>query len=147
METTKEYAISRKALERWAKERLKLVPSDEGDRAYRFSLSGSTCSNMGLPIKAEMVVEMNEEDRIVKTSTKPSPGDIGLGKMCAAKENGAGFIEGVGSLEEAHGMTIEEAAFHPWEIAPSGCFCSRENRLHKWRNVLQTIHYAISKTI
>ena len=39
-------------------------------------------------------------------------------------------------------LTLEQAAFHQWDVEASGCFCTAGHRLHKWRNVFQALHYA-----
>ena len=134
------YAVPEKALRRWVAERVRHSVRPDGATVYTFALTGSTCTNQ--PLDVFMTVIVAADGRSESTSASPAARDIGCDVMCAAGGDGRKFLGHVGACDEAAGMTLEQAAFHPWHVEPSGCFCSAGNRLHKWRNVFQAIHFA-----
>jgi len=137
-----DYAVSEKALRRWAAERVRCQSRADGGRVYTFVMSGSTCTNMGVPLEVVMTVTVGTDGRIESTSSEPAPGDSGCDAMCAAACDGRRFLAEAGGCEEATGLTLREAAFRDWGVEPSGCFCTAGNRRHKWRNAFQTLDYA-----
>ena len=140
------YAIPATALRRWASERLQSDKRDDGGVVYRFTLSGSTCNNMGRALEVEMIVTVGANGRIEAATARPAAGDNGCDAMCAAEGNGKRFLTEFGGCSEAVGLTLAEAAFRDWRHEMSGCFCSEGNRRHKWRNAFQTIHFAATLT-
>jgi hypothetical protein len=134
------YAVPEKALRRWVAERLRHSMRPDGATVYTFALTGSTCTNQPIAVLMTAVVAAN--GRIESTSASPASSDIGCDVMCASGGDGRKFLNHVGACDEAVGMTLDQAAFFPWNVEPSGCFCSAGNRLHKWRNVFQAIHFA-----
>ena len=140
--TNSSYAIPPTALRRWTTERLRSDERADGGVVYCFTLSGSTCNNMGRALEVEMIVTVGPGGRIESASARPAAGDSGCDAMCAAEGNGTRFLAAVGGCAEAVGLTLAEAAFRDWREEMSGCFCSDANRRHKWRNAFQTIHFA-----
>ena len=136
------FAVAEKALRRWVRERLRRSPRPAGGTIFSFVVSGSTCNNMGLPIEALMTAEVDVRGKIVSASVQPLPGDVGWVAMCAAGTDPARFFSDATGCPEAIGLSLREAAFCDWNVEPSGCFCTAGNRLHKWRNTFQAIHYA-----
>ena len=136
------YAVGEAALRKWATQRLRLEPGPDRATVYSFTVSGSTCTNMGVPLEAVMTVVVGADGRIEAASTRPASGDVGCDAMCAAACDARRFFAGVGCCPEALGLTLHEAAFRDWQPGPSGCFCTEGNRRHKWRNVFQVLHYA-----
>jgi hypothetical protein len=141
------YAIAEKALRRWAAERLQQRRRQDGATVYSFAMSGSTCNNMGVPLEAVMTVMVDADGRIRSATSSPSQSDNGCDAMCAAGCDGRRFLADVGTCNEVLGLTLHEAAFRDWQTEPSGCFCTAGNRRHKWKNVFQTIHFAITSEI
>jgi hypothetical protein len=137
------YSISPRALQRWSDERLHIQRRPDGGTVYSFLLSGSTCNNMGMPIEVEMIVTTDADGRIESARSYPSANDRGCHLMCAANGNATSFFTETGECSDVIGQTIEQAAFREWDVEPSGCFCTAGNRRHKWRNVFQTLHYAM----
>ena len=80
--------------------------------------------------------------RIEKAESEAAPGDRGCSAMCTVQCTGIRME--CGSFNDAVGLTLEEAALRDWNVEPSGCFCKAAQRRHKWRNVFQTLHYAIT---
>ena len=140
------YSISPRALQRWTDERLHIQRRPDGGTVYSFVLSGSTCNNMGMPVEVEMIVTTDADGRIESARSYPSASDRGCHLMCAANGNATQFFTATGECGDVIGQTIEQAAFREWDVEPSGCFCTAGNRRHKWRNVFQTLHYAIQRT-
>jgi hypothetical protein len=136
------YAVAEKALRRWVKERLRQEQGEDGGTVYSFSLSGSTCNNMGRPLEVVMTVALDADGRVRAASARPADADTGCDAMCAAQGDGRRFFANAGDCDEAVGLTLHEAAFREWRAEPSGCFCTAGNRRHKWRNVFQALHYA-----
>ena len=138
------YAVGSKALRRWASERLRRAPRAGGGAVYTFLLSGSTCTNR--PLDVAMTVTLDADGRIESATAAPAPTDTGCDAMCAAHCDGRRFLAEFGACDEVVGLTLSEAAFRDWQEEPSGCFCTAGNRRHKWRNVLQTLHYAVTRS-
>ena len=133
------YAVAEKALRRWATERVRRTPRAGGGDVYTFALTGSTCTNR--PIELVMTVEVGADGRISAATARPAPHDTSCDAMCAAAGDARRFLADAGRCDDAVGLTLEEAGFRGWQVEPSGCFCTPGNRLHKWRNVFQTLHY------
>ena len=142
--TLRTYAIPDASLARWARERLHQERRTDGSVVYSFTLSGSTCTNMGRPLEVVMTVLVDANGRIQQATSTPAAHDTGCSAMCGALGNGRMFLAQSGHADEAIGLTLEQAAFRNWLPEISGCFCSDGNRRHKWRNVFQAIHYAVT---
>jgi hypothetical protein len=140
-----DYAIPTRSLARWAQERVGIENTADGAAVYSFSLSGSTCNNMGVPLEAVMTVVVRDR-KIERASAAPAANDRGCNAMCGAAGDGRRFLSESASCHEAIGLTLEQAAFRDWNVEPSGCFCTPGNRRHKWRNVFQTLHYLATTT-
>ena len=139
------YAVPEAALARWVRERLRRSCRADGGTVYTFALSGSTCNNMGVALEAVMTVEVAADGRIEAATARPAATDAACGAMCAAQGNGCRFLSEVGGCDDVVGLTLGEAAFRDWQEEPSGCFCTPGNRRHKWRNVFQALHYAVTR--
>ena len=134
------YAIPPKALRRWASERVRQKSRPDGGTICTFALSGSTCNNRA--INVVMTLNIDANGRIESATARPATDDTGCDTMCAAQCDGGRFLAEVGGCDDIIGLTLHEAAFRDWQEEPSGCFCTAGNRRHKWRNVLQALHYA-----
>lgn len=141
-----DYAFPRKALARWARDLLDLKIRPDGTVAARFRFDGKTCSNGGIPLVFDYEVLLTHSPRgyrIVSTACRPAEGDAGHRRTCAYVSNPYGFLATLGEKHPMRGRLVDEIL--AWEPAtnPAGCLCTPENRNHKWRIVLQTIHYAL----
>lgn len=137
-------AIPERALRQWAAQRLHHQCRPDGGTVYAFLFSGSTCTNMGRALDVVMTVAVDAGGRIEFASARPAAADTGCNEMCASSADGCGFLKQFGDCNEAIGLTLQEAALRDWDPAPSGCFCTEGDRRHKWRNVFQTLHYAVT---
>jgi hypothetical protein len=138
------YAINEKALRAWATHRLRRERRAGGGTSYSFTISGSTCNNMGIALEVVMTVDVGADGRIEAACCGPAATDGGCDAMCAAGCNAPAFFAHVGGCAKVVGLTLTEAAFMEWEPETSGCFCTDGNRRHKWRNAFQVLHYAVT---
>lgn len=140
------YSVNRKALKRWAEERLSLHEYQDGSLDAVFRYDGTTCTNMGLPLAFNYNVKLGpradgypiREQRCV-----PAAGDTGHTRMCRYIEDPARLMAAIESEMPLSGERLN--AVLSWQRQPSaaGCFCEASGRDHKWGLVLETIHFAM----
>ncbi|MGB6727358.1 MAG: hypothetical protein WBE74_15820 [Terracidiphilus sp.] len=140
------YSVNRKALERWAKERLRLCVNDDGTVDAEFRYDGTTCTNMGRPLTFLYNVELGtsvEGYPIRMQQCSPAPGDEGHKMMCKFTEDSATLMGAIDSENPLAGEKLD--AVLAWRRMPSvaGCYCESTSREHKWGLVFETIHYAL----
>ncbi len=74
------YRTSRKALQRWARERLSMVPREDGGVDAQFRYDGTTCTNMGreLAFRYDVTLGPRSEGFPIRAQRcAPAPGDAG----------------------------------------------------------------------
>ena len=141
------YAFPQKALTRWQEKRLSITAVGRGKIQATFRIDGSTCTNMGTPLAFVYRVCLEHEGnagyRITSVSCAPAEEELGYQSMCAYLDNPERFMEGIANHQPLAGQLLHDAV--TWEAAtsPAGCLCTRPSQDHKWRIVLQTIHYAL----
>lgn len=144
------YAVPRRALEKWAREHVTLTFCADDSVAAEFRFTGSTCSNLGHPIKmifSFVLSASHGKDRtILESHCKPAPDDTGCAKMCSLLESPESFQTALENYAPLTGKTLSEALAWLPEISMAGCLCHRSDQNHKWRNALQTIHFALNST-
>jgi hypothetical protein len=145
-----DYAITIKALGKWARQYLTCESDGDGVRHYRFRYMGNTCCDGGTPINSVMHAMIRPEPRgmvFERGWIEIEEDDPGLQAMCEFYGRRWAFHDELErppawsgqTLEEVLGETIAQA-----KINPAGCFCKPSQVNHKWRMVLSTIHYALS---
>ena len=140
------YAFSSRALEGWKEKRLKLSEVEDGLEAL-FHFDGSTCTNLGLPLRFEYRVNLaRREDagyQLEGFSCAPHPEDTGHKGMCSYLADAEGIMEKISQPPALPGKSLDKVL--EWEppASPAGCLCSQSSRDHKWRIVLQTLHYSL----
>jgi len=144
------YAVPRKALQKWASERVTLDERPDGSIAVRFSYSGSTCSNLGHPLRAVLAMNLSAEDGqgkrwITSTGCRPAENDLGVTKMCACLKSPDRFLDELDGYNPLEGMDLESAIRWQPSIEMAGCLCSKQSRNHKWRNAIQAVHFALNQ--
>ena len=142
------YAFPESALEKWTKERLRVRTVDEDRLRARFRFDGTTCNNMGLLLQFDYEVELARKDgayRILACSARPVDGDNGHRSMCAYMSHPERFMETVRAAPSGFGDRLDRVLHWRPETSPTGCLCTRGAQNHKWRIVLQTLHYALRK--
>jgi hypothetical protein len=141
-----EYTINRKALKRWAEERLSLRVNQDGSLEALFRYDGTTCTNSGHPLTFHYNVKLGPRADgypIHEQRCAPAPGDEGHSLMCQYLDNPSQLMDAVDREKPLHGERLD--AVLSWQRKPSsaGCYCEPGSRDHKWGLVLETIHYAL----
>lgn len=142
------YAFPAKALGRWTKEYLQLDTAADGTIVASFRYNGNTCGNMGRPLKLDFTVRLSPGPVglvIESCGCEPTIEGSSYQAMCASIQEGDGFLRTIRAERPLLGCLLEQVLEWNPVTTPSGCLCGREDRDHKWRIVLQTIHYAIAK--
>jgi len=143
------YAVPRKALQKWVRERVTIAEQDDGSSFAMFRYSGSTCSNMGHPLTADLKVIISPIDEhglrwITSTSCQPAENDLGVTKMCACLQSPGPFLNELDTYRPLEGMDLESAIRWEPKLNMAGCLCAAPSRNHKWRNAIQAIHFALN---
>ena len=142
------YTVNRKALKRWAEERLSLHVNQDGSLDALFRYDGTTCTNTGHPMTFHYNVKLGtraEGYPIREQRCAPAPGDEGHTRMCQYLENPSQLMDSIESERPLRGERLN--AVLSWQRTPSsaGCYCEPASRGHKWGLVLETIHYALAQ--
>ena len=142
------YTINRKALQRWADERLQLRGCSDGSIDAIFRYDGTTCTNMGRPIAFHYRVKLGPRADgypVLDQNCAPAEGDTGHEYMCKYIEDPDRLMTAIDSERPLNGERLE--AVMAWQRGSSaaGCFCEAASREHKWGLVLETIHYALAR--
>lgn len=141
------YSIGEKALRRWAEEHLQIETAANGDLRARFRYHGSTCSNMGTPLTYDFSVWLGyaaDGYRVVKTMCSPAVEDSGVESTCSFIEGPERHLAEVAGQPPIIGRHLDDAVQWAPDILPSGCLCRETDRNHKWKLVLQTLHYRLA---
>jgi hypothetical protein len=139
------YSINRKALRRWAAERLTITHRDDGNSDARFRYQGTTCTNMGRPLEFDYQVSLGRREEgypILEARCAPAPGDTGHTFMCQYDADGK-LLAAVDAEKPLLGRPLHEVLAWRRPLNAAGCYCEPESRQHKWGLVLETIHYAL----
>ncbi len=143
-----DYAFSKEALERWRTQHLDMTRDVSGVRAV-FRFHGTTCSNLGMPLllRYEVKLSATPDGYWIRSATcRPEPDDEGFRAMCSYLEDAEDLTASLQSDHPLEGCGLDMALEWNPRISPSGCLCKGSDRNHKWRIVLQTIHYALGRT-
>jgi hypothetical protein len=140
------YSVNRRALQRWADERLSMQTHPNGSLDLVFRYEGTTCTNMGRPLEFDYTVKLGpraEGYPILAQRCVPAAGDKGHTAMCQYVENPLRLMSAIESEKPLNGEPLNAAL--SWQRSPSaaGCFCDQAARDHKWGLVLETIHFAL----
>jgi hypothetical protein len=143
-----EYSTNRRALKRWAEERLRMKMNGDGSLDAVFRYEGTTCTNMGRPLAFNYLVKLGtraEGYPILEQRCVVADGDTGHEAMCQYLQDPAGLIAAIDLEKPLSGERLN--AVLAWQRKPSaaGCHCERASRDHKWGLVLETIHFALAK--
>jgi hypothetical protein len=140
------YATNRKALRRWAAERLTISRRDDGTSEARFRYQGTTCTNMGRPLEFDYHVSLGRREDgypILEARCGPAPGDTGHTFMCQYDAEGK-LLAAVDAEKPLLGRPLDEVLEWRRPASAAGCYCEPASRQHKWGLVLETIHYALA---
>jgi hypothetical protein len=142
------YSVHRKALQRWADERLVLHDHPDGSLDAVFHYDGTTCNNMGRPIAFDYTVRLGpraEGYPIREQRCAPSEGDTGHEYMCRYIEDPTALMSAIDTEKPLRGEPLNAVLSWRRAVNAAGCFCEAASREHKWGLVLETIHYALAQ--
>jgi hypothetical protein len=142
------YTVNAKALARWSAERLTLTTKSDGATEALFQYEGKTCSNLGRPIRFLYRVQLGEREKgypIREQSCGPAPGDQGHKSMCSFMDNAELLMSSINADKPLLGQRLDRVLSWDGASTGAGCYCHAGDRLHKWRLVLETIHYALAQ--
>ena len=142
------YTVNTKALRRWAAERLTLTRRDDGSIDALFRYEGTTCSNMGRPLRFDYHVQLGPrgDGYPIRTQRcRPAADDTGHTHMCGYISVGDDLIAAVGRDTPLAGEPLRAVIGWTRPVSSAGCYCDDASRVHKWGLVLETIHYALAE--
>ena len=141
------YSTNTRALRRWAAERLTLTPREDGSIDALFRYEGTTCSNMGHPLRFEYRVRLGPRDDgypIRGQRCAPAADDTGHTRMCGYLGRGDALLDEVAADTPLAGEPLSAVIGWQRPASVAGCYCDEASRAHKWGLVLETIHYALA---
>ncbi|MFZ0340208.1 MAG: hypothetical protein WAL45_19415 [Terracidiphilus sp.] len=140
------YQTNKKALERWAEERLTLREEPDGCVDAVFRYDGTTCTNMGRPLTFLYRVKLGpraEGYPIREQECLPAAGDDGYTYMCRFVEDANALMAAIEREKPLKGERLDAVLEWKRIAAGAGCYCEVSSRDHKWGIALETIHYAL----
>ena len=142
------YSVNRRALKRWAEERLSIDTNSDGTLDALFRYEGTTCTNMGRPLAFDYAVKLGPREQgypILDQRCMPAAGDTGHTKMCQFLVNPSRLMSAIDREKPLNGEKLN--AVLAWKRKPgsAGCYCEAASRDHKWGLVLETIHFALAQ--
>jgi len=144
------YSVNAKALQRWSQDRLTIAVREDGSVAAAFRYDGTTCTNMGRPLRFHYHVTLGRREDgypILEQSCGPAPGDDGYAAMCRYISDREQLMTSIAEDRPLHGRPLDDVVRWTRPASPAGCYCEPDSRQHKWGLVLETIHYALSKDL
>jgi len=142
------YSTNRKALRKWARERLELQTLADQSTEARFRYEGTTCSNMGAPLEFHYKVIIGPPgngSRITSAECAPAHHDRGHTLMCEYLKDPTSLMGSIANERPLLGHPLNDVLTWDAPRNPSGCYCDAERRAHKWRLVFEVIHFALSE--
>ena len=142
------YTVNARALRKWAAERVRFQPGEDGTVEAVFRFDGTTCSNMGQPLAFDYSVRLSGPEQgflIMESSCAPAPGDEGYQSTCAYLSDADGLMQSLAREKPLLGLPLDEVLNWARADAPSGCHCTADSRAHKWGLALEVIHYALTQ--
>ncbi len=142
------YSVSRKALARWAAERLSLDLRQDGSTAARFRYEGTTCSDMGRPLEFIYEVTLGPRDDgypILAERCAPAAADDGHRYMCRYRAAPSQLMAEIASEKPLLGQRLDQVLTHELPASVASCYCEADSRDRKWALVLETIHFALAE--
>jgi hypothetical protein len=140
------YSVSVKALKRWSEERLRLTTRADGTIDAVFRYEGTTCTNMGRPLKFDYLVTMGPRDEgypIREQRCQPAAGDEGYTSMCRYLTDPGELMASIARERPLNGQPLDDVVRWARPASPAGCYCEPASRQHKWGLVLETIHFRL----
>lgn len=146
LEQNARYSVHTKALARWAANRLTLTQRENGTIDALFRYEGTTCSNLGRSLLFDYQVTLGPPEDgyvICAMACRPTPGDVGYQSMCRFIDSPTQLMASIEGEKPLMGEPLNKVLTWDASNSAAGCYCELGDRLHKWRLVLETIHYAL----
>lgn len=143
-----QYGVNRKALERWARDRLSITDGVDGALEANFRYEGTTCTNLGRSLAFNYTIRLGtrrEGYPIKFQSCAPNVGDEGHRHMCRFLDEGDRLLDAIANDRPLAGAPLDEILNWNRPACAAGCYCDDDSRQHKWGLVLETLHYAIAR--
>jgi hypothetical protein len=140
--------VNARALRRWAADRLVLTPRPDGSTDALFRYEGTTCSNMGHPLRFEYHVRLGPRRDgypIAGQRCVAAADDTGHTKMCNYQGMGEALMELIEADAPLAGQPLNAVIGWIRPTSVAGCYCDDASRAHKWGLVLETLHYALAQ--
>lgn len=150
LEPEARYTLNPRALRKWAQERLQLQVSEDGSVLARFEYEGTTCSNLGQPLRYHYQVRLGppaERYRVLEATCTPAVGDTGHALMCAYLTDSKTFMQDVAAEKPLSGQPLAHVFSWSRPYSPSGCYCDAGGRAHKWGLIFEVIHFALVQRV
>ena len=140
------YAVNAKALKRWSAERLTLESRSDGSIGALFRYEGTTCTNLGRPLEFYYRVTLGPRAAgypIQDQRCEPAPGDNGYTSMCRYLSDPESLMAAIEREKPLFGRPLDDVLTWDRPASNADCYCELADRMHKWRLVLETIHFAL----
>jgi hypothetical protein len=140
------YAVNAKALKRWSTERLTMESRADGSIGAVFRYEGTTCTNLGRSLEFHYHVTLGPRAAgypIQAQRCVPAPGDIGHTAMCRYLSDPESLMSAIDREKPLFGRPLDDVLAWDRPASSAGCYCELADRMHKWRLVLETIHFAL----
>ena len=147
LEPNASYTVNAKALTRWRDERLSIRRSEDGGVEALFRYEGTTCTNMGRPLRFQYRVTLGPRDEgypIREQRCTPAAEDDGHSYMCRYLSQGDTLLSDINREQPLHGRPLNDVLAWQRPASAAGCYCEPDSRQHKWGLVLETIHFALA---
>lgn len=140
------YSVNPRALSKWARERVRLVPGERGTVEASFRFDGTTCSDQGRPLAFDYAVTLSGPQdgyTILESSCRPAPGDNGHTFMCAYLTDRDGLMQALDRERPLVGRPLDDVLRWSRSSASAGCHCNADSRARHWGVALEAIHFAL----
>ncbi len=141
------YSVNPKALEKWRNNRLKVEMLPDSSVKAEFRYEGTTCSNLGRPIKFDYHIKLSSIEHGYKISElrcSPAEDDSGFESMCEYISAPEELMTSIEREKPLLGRPLNDILDWQRAFSPEGCFCSEDSRMHKWGIALEVLHYALA---
>lgn len=142
------YSISPRALRKWVESRLELLPVEGGGYDAVFTYDGTTCSNMGHPLRYLYRISVGRRETgylVLDASCGPDGTQEGHLRQCEYLKYGDTFLKEIEEERPLVGEPLDAVLNWRHPSSPAGCFCEASSRNHKWTIAYEVLHYALAQ--
>ncbi|MDQ8204532.1 hypothetical protein [Pelagicoccus sp. SDUM812003] len=142
------YSTSTRALRKWADSRLTLQPKNDGGYEAVFAYDGTTCSNMGHPIRYLYRISVagpENEYKVLAARCHPAEDDFGHEKQCEYLKNASALDRAIAQETPLVGQPLEAVLSWSRPASSAGCFCEAGSRERKWAIAYEVLHFQMAR--